>query len=51
MIPVETVPGRRMMEGVNLNIIYLIHFKNFVNATMYLHPAQQLKKGDVQERA
>jgi hypothetical protein len=29
----------------------LIHFKNFVNATMYLHPAQQLKKGDVQERA
>jgi hypothetical protein len=35
--PVETIPGmergKRMMEGVNLTIIY---FKKFVNVTVYL---------------
>jgi hypothetical protein len=46
MIPAEAVPeirGGRMKEssgGVNSSMIYLIHCKNFVNATMYPHPAQ-----------
>jgi hypothetical protein len=35
MMPVETIPGwgeevkRRMVEGVNLSMIYLIYCKNF----------------------
>jgi hypothetical protein len=47
MIPVETVPvirGRGMGErsgGGNSRMIYLIHGKNLVDATMYPHPAQQ----------
>jgi hypothetical protein len=48
MIPVETVPGMGGVEdkgewwwGVNSSIIYLIHCKNFLNATMHPHPAQQ----------
>jgi hypothetical protein len=38
MIPVEIVPGiggggkRIAVEGVNSSMIYLIHYKNFVNA-------------------
>jgi hypothetical protein len=50
MILVETVPGIReggMGErsgGGNSSMIYLIHCKSLVNATMYPHPAQQLKK-------
>jgi hypothetical protein len=34
----------RAVEGENSSMIYLMHCKNFVNATMYPHPAQQLKK-------
>jgi hypothetical protein len=30
--------------GGNSSMIYLIHCKSLVNATMYPHPAQQLKK-------
>jgi hypothetical protein len=46
--PVETIPGM-MREGIKENdwgghssMIYLIHLKTFVTATMY--PAQQQKK-------
>jgi hypothetical protein len=44
MIPVEIIPGmgewecRRMVEGVNSSMIYLIRM--FVNARMYPQPAQ-----------
>jgi hypothetical protein len=34
---------RRAVEGVNSSVIYLIHCKNFVNATVYPHPQQQNK--------
>jgi hypothetical protein len=44
MIPVETPPvirveggkeKRRKVEGVNSSMIYLIHYNNLCNATMY----------------
>jgi hypothetical protein len=41
MKSVETIPGieggrkKRMMEGVNSSIIYLIYLRTFVNATRY----------------
>jgi hypothetical protein len=50
MRSIETTPemGERrtktMAERVNSSIIYLIHCKNFVNATMYPHQVQQRKK-------
>jgi hypothetical protein len=50
MMPVETVPGiwggemKDMMEVVNASIIYLIHCKTIVNATMYPHTSQQKEK-------
>jgi hypothetical protein len=31
---------RRAVEGVNPSMIYLIHFKTIVNATMYTYPTQ-----------
>jgi hypothetical protein len=46
-VTVEAIPGmgegeyRRMVEGVNSSMIYLIYCRNFVNATMYPLPAQQ----------
>jgi hypothetical protein len=44
--PVETITGmgggqRRMVEGVNSSMIYLLYIRTFVDATMYLHSAQQ----------
>jgi hypothetical protein len=34
-----------MVDGANIRKIYLIYYnKNFVNATVYPSPAQQLKK-------
>jgi hypothetical protein len=45
MIFVESIPGRGGMKknggGDNSSTTYLIHCKNFVNATMYPQPAQQ----------
>jgi hypothetical protein len=31
-------------EGMNSSMTYLVYYKNFCNATMYLYPAQQYKK-------
>jgi hypothetical protein len=47
MRTVQTIPGmggrgeiKERGGGVNSSMIYLIHCKTFVNATMYPHPAQ-----------
>jgi hypothetical protein len=46
MIVVETIPGggergqRRIMEGVNSSVMYLIHCKNFCKCPNVPHPAQ-----------
>jgi hypothetical protein len=47
MISVETIPGigrggmkERSGGGVNAYMIYLIHLRTFVNATMFPLPAQ-----------
>jgi hypothetical protein len=39
----------RMMEGVNLSIVYLINFKNFYKCHNVL-PAQQLKTKRIENR-
>jgi hypothetical protein len=50
MISVETIPGtwggviKGAVKRVNSSVIYLIHCKNFVNATVCPHSAQQLGK-------
>jgi hypothetical protein len=49
MRPVETIPGmggkkeglRRMVEGVNSSMIYLIYCKNLCKCHNIPHPAQQ----------
>jgi hypothetical protein len=48
LITVETIPGtgvgereRRVSEGVNLSMIYLILCKKLLNATMCPHPTNQ----------
>jgi hypothetical protein len=50
MRPVETIPGkgggekwRRIVEGVNSNVIYLIYYKNFCKCHNVPHTAQQKK--------
>jgi hypothetical protein len=47
-ISIETISGisrrggkRRAVKGVNSRMIYLIHCKNFISATMYPYPAQE----------
>jgi hypothetical protein len=47
MLAAETTPGMRGKRdkgewwGSEFKMIYLIYFKNFVNGTMYPHPAYQ----------
>jgi hypothetical protein len=46
MVSVETIPGmggggiKRAVKGANSSVIYMVHSKNFVNPTVYPHPAQ-----------
>jgi hypothetical protein len=49
MTPVETTPGmeggsrKRAVEGVNSNVIYLIHCKNFCKCHSVLLPSTTIK--------
>jgi hypothetical protein len=47
MIPVETIPGmraRRVVEGVNSNMLYLIHCKKFCKCHNLLPPSTIINK-------
>jgi hypothetical protein len=57
MIPVETVPGmgeegkRKMVEGVNSIMTYLIYCKNFCKCCNVLPPTTTIKKKTKKEKA
>jgi hypothetical protein len=40
-VTVETLPRRRMVEGVNSSMIYLMYYKNLCKCHNVLHLAQQ----------